>query len=99
MEINASQLWCYADWLRSKDVVFQLRQNKQSHTRVVKIHDAPDDVVNVTTFFVYDVDDVFGLGGKRQHVEIQLYIVTVQLEKKWRTWVGFLLAERGRHIN
>lgn len=61
---------------------FSNKGRTSSHTRVVKIHDAPDDVVNVTTFFVYDVDDVFGLGGKRQHVEIQLYIVTVQLEKK-----------------
>lgn len=55
--------------------------NKQSPTVVVKVHQIIYDVLDVTTCVRFcDVYNVFGLAGKRQHMELQLYLVAVQLE-------------------
>lgn len=48
---------------------------------VVEIHQTPYDIINATAYiYVSDVDNVSGLSGKRQHVELQQYLVAVQLE-------------------
>lgn len=49
-------------------------------TQVVELLQAPNDVVRVATFRLHDVHDVSRLAGKRQHVELQLHLVAVQLE-------------------
>lgn len=67
------------------NVVNEWRNNEPSPTVVVELHQIPYDVVGATTYLrVCDVYNIFSLTGKWQHMELQLHLVAVQLEGKWR---------------
>lgn len=58
-------------------------EEKQEPTVIVKLHQIPYDVLCTSTYIrVSDVDNVFRLAGKRQHMEFQLHLIAVQLEGK-----------------
>lgn len=78
------------------------KNNKQSPTIVVKVHQTLYDVVSATAYIlVSDVYDVSGFTGKRQHMELQLYLIAVQLERKWRDvqYISHPLREADRHTS
>lgn len=55
----------------------------QSPTLVFKHLQVIYDVICASTYpRVYDVHDVYRLAGKRQHVEVHLDLITVQLRER-----------------
>lgn len=52
---------------------------------VVELPQIPYDIFDATTYIrLSDVYNVFSLAGERQHVELELHLVAVQLEVKMK---------------
>lgn len=66
---------------------------------VVELHQLPYDVISVTAYIrICDVYNVYSLTGKRQHVEVHLHLVAVQLEGIRGGHVGFTTRDRQSSI-
>lgn len=59
------------------------RRTKHGPTVVVEIHQIPDDIICACTYFrVPDVHYILSFAREGQHVELQLDLIAVQLERR-----------------